>query len=89
MIATFQKFYQESVHQKGLGSLTIFDIDDTLFHTTAKVGVLDTEGRPKPLATQNSTPTSGNQGKHQISLSFEMLASSIKKVHPSLAWSTR
>jgi hypothetical protein len=50
MIATFQKFYQESVHQKGLGSLTVFDIDDTLFHTTAKVGVLDTEGRPKAIS---------------------------------------
>lgn len=39
------KFYTESVHRHGLGSLTIFDIDDTLFHTTAKVGILDKSGK--------------------------------------------
>lgn len=47
---SFQQFYRESVHKLGLGSLTVFDIDDTLFHTTAKVGVLDPEGNPKNLS---------------------------------------
>ena len=50
MMTSFQRFYQESVHRKGLDSLTIFDIDDTLFHTTAKVGVLDVEGKPKAIS---------------------------------------
>ena len=36
---------KESIHKHNLGSLTIFDIDDTLFHTTARVGVIDKEGR--------------------------------------------
>jgi hypothetical protein len=42
-----QKFidvYTETVHKLNLGSLTVFDIDDTLFHTTAKIGVLDKQG---------------------------------------------
>jgi len=28
----------------------VFDIDDTLFHTTAKVGVTDSEGKTKPIS---------------------------------------
>lgn len=40
----FIDYYTETVHKHNLGSLTVFDIDDTLFHTTAKVGVLDKEG---------------------------------------------
>lgn len=41
---SFKEFYTESIHKLGLGSLTVFDIDDTLFHTTAKIGILDAEG---------------------------------------------
>lgn len=41
---------EESIHKHNLGSLTIFDIDDTLFHTTAKVGVIDREGKPKAIS---------------------------------------
>jgi len=37
--------YTETVHRHNLGSLTIFDIDDTLFHTTAQIGVLNTQGQ--------------------------------------------
>lgn len=42
---SFKSFYIESVHKHGLGSLTVFDIDDTLFHTTAKIGILGKEGK--------------------------------------------
>ena len=42
---SFKDFYAESVHKLGLGSLSVFDIDDTLFHTTAKIGVLDKQGK--------------------------------------------
>lgn len=42
---SFKDFYNESIHKLGLGSLTVFDIDDTLFHTTAKIGVLDKQGK--------------------------------------------
>lgn len=42
---SFKSFYIESVHKYGLGSLTVFDIDDTLFHTTAKIGILGKEGK--------------------------------------------
>jgi hypothetical protein len=47
---TFKKFFKESIHKLGLGSLTIFDIDDTLFRTTARVGVLDKEGKKKNIS---------------------------------------
>jgi len=47
---TFLDYYTETVHRHNLGSLTIFDIDDTLFHTTAKVGVIDKEGNPKAIS---------------------------------------
>ena len=47
---TFLDYYTETVHRHNLGSLTIFDIDDTLFHTTAKVGVIDKEGKPKAIS---------------------------------------
>lgn len=40
----FIDYYTETVHRLNLGSLTVFDIDDTLFHTTAKIGVLDKQG---------------------------------------------
>lgn len=46
----FENYYKEAVHRYNLGSLTIFDIDDTLFHTTAKVGVLDKNGNPKAIS---------------------------------------
>lgn len=29
----FIDYYTETVHKHNLGSLTVFDIDDTLFHT--------------------------------------------------------
>ena len=33
-------FKEYNAEQEGLGSLTIFDIDDTLFHTTAQIAVV-------------------------------------------------
>jgi len=39
---TFKEYLLE---ETGLGSLTIFDIDDTLFHTTAQIAVLK-DGKP-------------------------------------------
>lgn len=47
---SFKQYFQESIHKLGLGSLTVFDIDDTLFHTTAKVGVIDKQGNPKAIS---------------------------------------
>jgi hypothetical protein len=39
---TFKEYLQE---ETGLGSLTIFDIDDTLFHTTAQIAIVK-DGKP-------------------------------------------
>jgi len=47
---SFLDYYTETVHRHHLGSLTVFDIDDTLFHTTAKVGVIDKNGNPKAIS---------------------------------------
>lgn len=49
---SFKTHFREASHRFGLGSLTVFDIDDTLFHTTAKIGVLDKEGNPRQLSNQ-------------------------------------
>lgn len=63
MMQTFKQFF-ESVHKHGLGSLTIFDIDDTLFHTTAKIGVLDKEGnRIKELSNSEFNVYSWKEGE--------------------------
>ncbi len=61
---SFKQFYTESVHKRGLGSLTIFDIDDTLFHTTAKVGVVDKNGnKTKDLSNSEFNTYSWKEGE--------------------------
>lgn len=58
----FKDFFLEAKHRFGLGSLTIFDIDETLFHTTAKIKVLDKEGKPKELSNQEFNTFNPDQG---------------------------
>lgn len=61
---SFKQFYIESFHKRGLGSLTIFDIDDTLFHTTAKVGVVDRTGtKLKELTNSEFNTYSWKEGE--------------------------
>jgi hypothetical protein len=61
---SFKQFYTESIHKRGLGSLTIFDIDDTLFHTTAKVGVVDNAGnKTKELSNSEFNTYSWKEGE--------------------------
>jgi hypothetical protein len=61
---SFKDFYAESVHKLGLGSLTVFDIDDTLFHTTAKIGVLNKEGnRIKELSNSEFNTYAWKEGE--------------------------
>jgi hypothetical protein len=61
---SFKQFYTESIHRRGLGSLTIFDIDDTLFHTTAKVGVVDDAGnKTKELSNSEFNTYSWKEGE--------------------------
>jgi hypothetical protein len=63
-VYSFKQFYTESVHKRGLGSLTIFDIDDTLFHTTAKVGVVDKNGnKTKDLSNSEFNTYSWKEGE--------------------------
>jgi hypothetical protein len=59
----FKDFFLETKHRFGLGSLTIFDIDETLFHTTAKIKVVDKEGKPKELSNQEFNTFNPEQGE--------------------------
>ena len=58
----FKDYFTETIHRYGLGSLTIFDIDETLFHTTAKIRVLDKEGKPKELSNQEFNTFNPDEG---------------------------
>lgn len=44
--------FKEFIAEDATGSLTIFDVDDTLFHTTAKVGVVKNGKKIKSLSNQ-------------------------------------
>ena len=64
ILHSFKRYYEESIHKLGLGSLTVFDIDDTLFHTTAKVGVVDKEGnKQKDLSNSEFNTYSWKEGE--------------------------
>ena len=45
----FQEYIQEEI---GIGSLTIFDIDDTLFHTTAQISIIKDGKNIKKITNQ-------------------------------------
>ena len=62
MSMSFKDFFLETVHRFGLGSLTIFDIDETLFHTTAKIKILDKEGKPREIDNQEFNTFNPDQG---------------------------
>ena len=47
----FEDYIYES-KSKDLGGLTIFDIDDTLFHTTAKIAVMKDGKQVRELTNQ-------------------------------------
>lgn len=51
MMQSFDSFLYES-KSKDLGGLTIFDIDDTLFHTTAQIAVIKDGKKIKDLTNQ-------------------------------------
>ena len=51
MMQLFEEYVYES-KSKDLGSLTIFDIDDTLFHTTAKIAVVKNGKVVRELSNQ-------------------------------------
>jgi hypothetical protein len=60
----FIDFYTETIHRLNLGSLTVFDIDDTLFHTTAKIGVVDNQGnKAKELSNSEFNTYSWKEGE--------------------------
>lgn len=59
----FQEYILESTDRKG--SLHVFDIDDTLFHTTAKIHVKDHQGKTiKTLSNSEFNDHKLEQGHH-------------------------
>lgn len=44
--------FKQFIEEKQLGSLTVFDIDDTLFHTTAQIAVIKDGKKLKDLTNQ-------------------------------------
>jgi FMN phosphatase YigB (HAD superfamily) len=59
---SFDSFLYES-KSKDLGGLTIFDIDDTLFHTTAQIAVMKDGKKIKDLTNQEYNTYKLKQGE--------------------------
>lgn len=68
------------IKKKGFGSLSVFDIDDTLFHTTAKIAVIKDGKTLKELTNREFNTYVLNQGE---AFDFSQFGDSNKFYHES------
>lgn len=77
---TMKTFKDYLLEETGLGSLTIFDIDDTLFHTTAQIAVLKDGKVIQKLSNQEYNTHKLNTGE---SYDFSEFRDAAKFYHES------
>lgn len=77
---TMKTFKDYLLEETGLGSLTIFDIDDTLFHTTAQIAVLKDGKVIQKLSNQEYNTHKLNSGE---SYDFSEFRDAAKFYHES------
>ena len=72
--------FKQFIEEKKLGSLTIFDIDDTLFHTTAQIAVVKDGKKVRDLTNQEFNTYKLKDGE---SFDFAQFRDSHKFYHES------